>query len=511
MFIRPTVFRVLHVLCSVMFIAEVVTSVSVSSPGDDSSNSSSSSSIIRSTLLDDIALESRYVDDEWFYQLAKYGSNLERELSTDNGPFTLFLPSAEALSDLEDNTFPRSCLYTDCDYYNGDQCDEFVSTDLLTSILLYHIVQGEAILPSDLVDGQIISTMNGENVTIGVNGTFEIDFVNGTIAIDGLPVKSAMPFPTVRGNILYYLDTALLPRSIADQKSEIIATCEVPYTTQYCQGVRNRFDDFVGEQQCASCGGYFQETENFCSSSSNSRTCIPECQWFNDYCTEECCWDTHDQQLELTTPFDRDNSCEPPPCSHSGIWTVAPCDPGVTIKAGWHETKESGTFQMSRTKDCDIQKFAKPNSVTPVWHVDCTDLYYDFKYFHQCGPIDMTVAIWMEDSDGKFLGYYLDPLVENNIMAGNDSCMIEESIRILLAWLIPSIVLTLIGCCYYFCCWRRKKDPDDPSSLQAANREDSKETDANNNNNAVNHANLEDKREVDEPETLSAEAIPPSS
>jgi len=489
MLIRTAVFRVLLVLISAMFIAEVTSS---SSPGDDSSNNSTSSnsySYSNSTLLDEISEE--HLSDERFYWLAKDVSKLESELSTDNGPFTIFLPSAKALHDLEDS-FPRNCLYMYYDNYNGDYYDDvFVLTDRITSILLYHIIQGEAILPSKLVDGQMISTMNGENVTIGVNGT-------GIISIDGVDVKSAMPFPTAGGNILYHLDTALLPLSIADQKSEIIAACDVPYKTKKCQGVRDRFDYFIGTQQCASCGGYFQETEDYCSRS-GSKNCVPECLWFNDYCTEECCWDTHDQQPELTTPFgdyyDR------------GFWTVAPCDSGVTIKAGWHETKKSGTFHISRTKDCDIRKFARPNSVTPVWHVDCTDLYYDKKYFRECGPIDMTVAIWMEDSDGKFVGYYLDPLVEDNIYADNDNCILVESIRILLAWLIPSIVLTLICCCY-FCCWRRKKDPDDSSSL-AANREDSNETDAN--HNAVNHANLDNKREVDEPETLSAEAIPPSS
>ncbi|OEU10773.1 hypothetical protein FRACYDRAFT_263704 [Fragilariopsis cylindrus CCMP1102] len=402
MLIRTAVLRVLLVLISAMFITEVTSS---SFPGDDSSNNSTSSnSDSNSTLLDEISDEHSYRLANNFYWLAKDVSKLESELSTDNGPFTIFLPSVEALNDLVDS-FPRDCLYMYYDHY-------YVLTDHMTSILLYHIIQGEAILPSKLVDGQMISTMNGENITIGVNGT-------GIISIDGVDVKSAMPFLTAGGNILYHLDTALLPLSITDQKSEIIAACDVPYETKTCQGVRDWFDYFAGTQQCASCGGYFQESEDYCSRS-NSKSCVPECQWFNDYCTEECCWDTHDQQLELATPFDN--------YEYGGIWTVAPCDSGVTIKAGWHETRKSGTFQISRTKDCDIRKFARPNSVTPVWHVDCTDLYYNLK----CGPIDITVAIWMEDSDGKFVGYYLDPLVEDDSYMG-DSCSVYKSIRILLA------------------------------------------------------------------------------
>ena len=340
MLIRTAVLRVLFVLISAMFITEVTSS---SFPGDDSSNNSTSISSYgysNSTLLDEISEE--HLSDERFYWLAKDVSKLESELSTDNGPFTIFLPSAKALHDLEDS-FPRNCLYMYYDNYNGDHYDDvFVLTDRITSILLYHIIQGEAILPSKLVDGQMISSMNGENVTIGVNGT-------GIISIDGVDVKSAMPFPTAGGNILYHLDTALLPLSIADQKSEIIAACDVPYETKLCQGVQDRFDYFAGTQQCASCGGYFQESEDYCSRS-NSESCVPECQWFNDYCTEECCWDTHDQQPELAIPFDN--------YEYGGIWTVAPCDSGVTIKAGWHETRKSGTFQISRTKDCDIRKLS---------------------------------------------------------------------------------------------------------------------------------------------------------
>jgi len=336
--------------------------------------------------------------------------------------------------------------------------------------------------------------MNGESVTIGVNdGT-------GSISIEGVDVMESsamMPVPTVGGNMLYHLDSALLPPSITNQKSDIITACDTvsPRITQSCLAVRDQFEEFAGTQQCAACGGYFQDSEQYCSRSSSTRkNCVPECQWFTDYCTKDCCWDTHEQQPELTTPLSEygvDSS------NHlTKIWTVVPCKPGVTIKAGWHATKRSGTFDRSRTQDCDII-FVKPNSrgTTPsVWHVDCTALYYEnFSYFNQCGPYDRTVAIWMEDAAGNFVGYYLDPLVEENIWASNHSCMLVESVRIQLAWIIPLIVLSLIGCCY-FCYWRRKKERDFITSSLAANREESNEPDAS--NTAVNPA---------------AEAMPPSS
>ena len=448
---------------------------------DDSSPSNS-------TLLDDIA-------KEYFYWFAHYVAQLDRVLSTDQGPFTIFLPSQEALFALK-GSFPQDCLYYQFGY------NEFALTDRITSIVLYHIVQGVALLPSELVDGQLLATMNGESATIGVNdGT-------GSISIEGVGVMESsamMPVPTVGGNMLYHLDMALLPPSIADQKSDIITACDtVPYITQNCLAVRDRFDEFAGTQQCAACGGYFQDSEQYCSRTGSTRdTCVPECQWFTDYCTKDCCWDTHEQQPELTTPLNEygagpslyeygiDGSNHLPK-----IWTVVPCKPGVTIKAGWHATKRSGTFDRSRTQDCDII-FVEPNSsgTTPsVWYVDCNALYYEnFSYFNQCGPYDRTVAIWMEDAAGNFVDYYLDPLVGENIWAFNDSCALVDIFRITLAVVIPLIVLILIGCCY-FCYWRRKKERDYITSSLAANREESNEPDAN--NTAVNPA---------------AEAMPPSS
>jgi len=227
----------------------------------------------------------------------------------------------------------------------------------------------------------------------------------------------------------------------------------------HCFVQREKFD-FAGTQNCASCGGYFQEDQNCYYSYSyntlrqNRLYCIEGCQWFNDYCTEECCWDTHAEQPELAPPFDE--NCFPLQCWRSELksWTVAPCEMGLTVHAGWQVGKISNEFNRRRSKQCNVQEFAKQNSLTSVWHVDCSAMWGDVKFFSSCDDRIMTVAVWMEDKNGIFANYYVDPH-EQEIGPTSDNCLIEEKLRIMI-WLVPTLILVLLLlCCCYFCHWRR--------------------------------------------------------
>eukprot|EP00751_Fragilariopsis_kerguelensis_P024984 CAMPEP_0170879634 /NCGR_PEP_ID=MMETSP0734-20130129/31865_1 /TAXON_ID=186038 /ORGANISM="Fragilariopsis kerguelensis, Strain L26-C5" /LENGTH=500 /DNA_ID=CAMNT_0011262821 /DNA_START=74 /DNA_END=1576 /DNA_ORIENTATION=+ len=226
----------------------------------------------------------------------------------------------------------------------------------------------------------------------------------------------------------------------------------------HCFVQREKFD-FAGTQNCASCGGYFQEDQNcyysypYNTLRQNRLYCIDGCQWFNDYCTEECCWDTHAEQPELAPPFDE--NCFPLQCWRSELksWTVAPCEMGLTVHAGWQIGKISNEFNRRRSKQCNVQEFAKQNSLTSVWHVDCSAMWGDVKFFSSCDDRIMTVAIWMEDKKGIFAHYYVDPH-EQEIGPTSDNCLIEEKLRIMI-WLVPTLILVLLLCCCYFCHWRR--------------------------------------------------------
>lgn len=69
-----------------------------------------------------------------------------------DGPFTVFAPTNDAFAALDEATLEA---------VGAD-------TDLLTSVLLYHVLDGE-VLSVDLVDGAMVTTLNGANVTISLD------------------------------------------------------------------------------------------------------------------------------------------------------------------------------------------------------------------------------------------------------------------------------------------------------------------------------------------------------
>lgn len=107
------------------------------------------------------------------------------ETLSGEGPFTLFAPTDVAFSAL-----PKAALDALLADPSGD----------LTKILLYHVVSAKA-LSGDLKDGQKVTTVNGEEITISVNE--EGVFVNG------VKVSTA---DIVAGNgVVHVLDAVLLP------------------------------------------------------------------------------------------------------------------------------------------------------------------------------------------------------------------------------------------------------------------------------------------------------------
>lgn len=108
-------------------------------------------------------------------------AGLDDELTT-GGPFTLFAPTNTAFAAL-----PAGVLD-----------DILADPDLLEAVLLYHVASGST-LSSELTDGQNITTLQGQQVTVSINGTVDINDAtvvqadieasNGVIhAIDGVLV-----------------------------------------------------------------------------------------------------------------------------------------------------------------------------------------------------------------------------------------------------------------------------------------------------------------------------------
>lgn len=74
------------------------------------------------------------------------------------GPFTVFAPTDEAFAALPEGTVEALL--------------EDIPT--LTAILTYHVVPG-AVMSTDLSDGMMAETVNGQSITIGVGDTVTVD------------------------------------------------------------------------------------------------------------------------------------------------------------------------------------------------------------------------------------------------------------------------------------------------------------------------------------------------
>ncbi len=122
--------------------------------------------------------------DDHFVLAAVLDSTGLDETLAGEGPFTVFAPT-DAAFDLID---PLTLI------------DILQDNDLLTSILTYHVAGGN-VLSNDLSDGQVITTVNGADVTISI--------MDGTVMVNEATVVIA---DLVGSNgVVHVIDAVLLP------------------------------------------------------------------------------------------------------------------------------------------------------------------------------------------------------------------------------------------------------------------------------------------------------------
>lgn len=102
------------------------------------------------------------------------------------GPFTIFAPTNAAFSALPEGTV-ESLLLPE----NKDQ---------LTGILTYHVVAGN-VMAADLSDGQVVPTLNGQELTVSI--------ADGKVSINGATVTAA----DLSGSngVIHVIDSVVLP------------------------------------------------------------------------------------------------------------------------------------------------------------------------------------------------------------------------------------------------------------------------------------------------------------
>lgn len=103
------------------------------------------------------------------------------------GPFTIFAPTNAAFAALPDGTV-ESLLLPE----NKDQ---------LTGILTYHVVAGN-VMAADLSDGQVVPTLNGQELTVSI--------ADGKVSINGAIVTAA----DLSGSngVIHVIDAVVLPK-----------------------------------------------------------------------------------------------------------------------------------------------------------------------------------------------------------------------------------------------------------------------------------------------------------
>ena len=122
-------------------------------------------------------------------------------LQTD-GPFTVFAPSNQAFADLLDALGD--------DYNSLADFDTAEEKELLVSILTYHVVAGTAAFSTDLSDGQMIETAQGESISISLTG--------GVFVQDATDTNAEVTAPDVEtsNGVVHIIDKVILPQSVVN-------------------------------------------------------------------------------------------------------------------------------------------------------------------------------------------------------------------------------------------------------------------------------------------------------
>ncbi len=132
------------------------------------------------------------------------GSELIGTLSGD-GPFTVFAPTNEAFSE----------LFAGLDNYNSlDDFDNDVDRELLSVILTYHVIAGVAAPSTGLTDGQVLPTVQGENLTVDLNGGV---FINDATQSSAQVVLADVE---TSNGIVHVVDKVLVPQAVLDAINE---------------------------------------------------------------------------------------------------------------------------------------------------------------------------------------------------------------------------------------------------------------------------------------------------
>ncbi|TDT37968.1 putative surface protein with fasciclin (FAS1) repeats [Maribacter spongiicola] len=144
--------------------------------------------------------------------LAKADESANNDLITSlssEGPFTVLAPTNDAFASL----LARLDGFNSLEDFNNEQLQ-----DLLATILKYHVVSGASVSSGDLTEGQTITTLQGETLTVSIaNG------VTFTDAADEVATVTTADVETQNG-IVHIIDKVLIPQEALDALNGVLLT-----------------------------------------------------------------------------------------------------------------------------------------------------------------------------------------------------------------------------------------------------------------------------------------------
>ena len=134
-------------------------------------------------------------------------NDLIATLSDETGTFTVLAPTNDAFADL----LARLDGFDSLDDFNTEPLQ-----DLLASILAYHVVSGASVTSGDLTEGQVITTVQGETLTVSLSGGASfIDAAGESAAVTTADVATS-------NGTVHLIDKVLLPQAALDALSDVL-------------------------------------------------------------------------------------------------------------------------------------------------------------------------------------------------------------------------------------------------------------------------------------------------
>ncbi|MDE3741342.1 fasciclin domain-containing protein [Maribacter polysaccharolyticus] len=134
-------------------------------------------------------------------------NDLISTLSDETTDFTVLAPTNDAFTDL----LERLDGFDSLDDFNDEQLQ-----DLLATILTYHVVAGASVTSGDLSEGQVITTVQGEDLMVSLTG--------GVYFTDAAGESAQVTLADVETNngVIHLIDKVLLPQAAIDALADVL-------------------------------------------------------------------------------------------------------------------------------------------------------------------------------------------------------------------------------------------------------------------------------------------------